>query len=189
MVLTTHAKQLEQPVRDILVRIDSSLMLKPDFDPTTSDREFRICVSDYTLYTLIPHVMKVVSEQGSRVKLNFLPQVSDPTKELDRGAADLIIIPDIFCSNEHPSELLHQDEFVCVVWSQSLLAQGGMSMETFLSSGHVCMQPANTNSSVESYFLSKLGFVVMLKCGLLVFLLTESNCRNGAHCDAATKTL
>lgn len=157
MILTPHAQQLEHPVRDILGRIEVSLMLAPGFDPTITDREFKICVSDYTLYTLVPHVLEVVHEQSSSVKLNFLPQVSDPKKELDRGEADLLIMPDVFCSDDHPSEFLHEDEFCCVVWNQSHLAQGEMTIERFLSAGHVCMQPPNSNPSFETHSFERAG--------------------------------
>ncbi|MBJ7556597.1 LysR family transcriptional regulator [Marinomonas spartinae] len=157
MVLTHHAQQLEQPVRDILVLIEASLMLVPGFDPTTSVREFKICVSDYTLYTLVPYVLEVANEQKSSVKLNFLPQVGDPKKELDRSEADLLIIPSIFCSDDHPSEPLHEDEFRCVVWSHSHLALGDMTIEKFLSAGHICMQPPNSNPSFETYSFEKAG--------------------------------
>ncbi|NVK75152.1 MAG: LysR family transcriptional regulator [Oceanospirillaceae bacterium] len=151
MILSPLAEQLEQPIRDILVKIDASLMLKPGFDPTKSDREFRICVSDYMLHTLIPHVIEMTQEQGCTVKLNFLPQVSDPKKELDRGGADLLILPEIFCSDFHFSEHLLTDEFACVVWDQSDLAKGDMTMDVFTSAGHICMQPPNSNPSFETH--------------------------------------
>ncbi|WP_421854330.1 LysR family transcriptional regulator [Marinomonas sp.] len=157
MMLSPLAEQLEQPIRDILVKIDASIMLKPGFDPTTSDREFRICVSDYMLHTLIPHVIDMAQAQGCTVKLNFLPQVSDPKKELDRGEADLLIMPDIFCSDFHLSEPLITDEFACVVWDQSDLAKGEMTMKTFVSSGHVCMQPPNSNPSFETHSYESQG--------------------------------
>ena len=157
MVLSPLAEQLEEPIRDILVKIDASIILKPGFDPTISDREFRICVSDYMLHTLIPYVIRMTQEQGCTVKLNFLPQVSDPKNELDRGEADLLILPDIFCSDYHLSEPLITDEFVCVVWDQSELSKEGMTMDAFMSAGHICMQPPNSNPSFETHAYEMKG--------------------------------
>ncbi|SBS29492.1 Nodulation protein D 2 [Marinomonas spartinae] len=157
MMLTALAEQLEHPIRDILIRIDASIMMKPGFDPALSDREFRICVSDYILNTLIPYVLEVASEQGSKVKMNFLPQVSDPKKELDRGSADLLIVPDVFCSEDQPSETLLTDEFACIVWNQNPLAQQGLTRESFLVSSHVCMQPPHSDLSFEGYCFEKMG--------------------------------
>ena len=157
MVLSPLAEQLEEPIRDILVKIDASIMLKPGFDPNTSDREFRICVSDYIMQTLIPYVIEMTQERGFTVKLNFLPQVSDPKNELDRGKADLLILPEVFCSDYHLSEPLITDEFACVVWDQSDLAKGQMTLETFMSSGHICMQPPNSNPSFETLSYESQG--------------------------------
>ena len=57
MELTPRAELLKEAVRDILVRIESSVTAKPLFEPRTSDRRFRIFVSDYTMITLVPHVL------------------------------------------------------------------------------------------------------------------------------------
>ena len=157
MELSSHARQLEQPVRDILVSIDASLLLKPEFDPTTSEREFRICVSDYTLYTLIPHVLEVAADQNSRVKLNLQSQVSDPKKELDRGEADLLIMPELFCSDDHPSEFLHEDRYGCLVWKGSKLATEQLNLDNFLAAQHMCMQPPNSNPSFETLSYKNAG--------------------------------
>ncbi|MCE4557957.1 hypothetical protein [Pelomonas cellulosilytica] len=59
MELTPRAEALQESVRDVLVRVDSSIAAQPAFDPATSDREFRILASDYTLSTLAPHLMAI----------------------------------------------------------------------------------------------------------------------------------
>lgn len=54
MELTPRAELLKEAVRDILVRIESSVTAKPLFEPRTSDRRFRIFVSDEALANLFP---------------------------------------------------------------------------------------------------------------------------------------
>ncbi|MDH2435534.1 LysR family transcriptional regulator [Pokkaliibacter sp. MBI-7] len=151
MLLTPLAEKLELPVRDILVRIDASITLKPEFDPQTTDRTFRICVSDFILNTLVPSAMQVAREQQSRVRFNFVPQVIDPKKELERGEADMLILPDVFCSSEHPTESVLTDELACIVWQGSPLATGDMTLERFISAGHAIMQPPDSNPSFETH--------------------------------------
>ncbi|PXF32604.1 nodulation protein NfeD [Pokkaliibacter plantistimulans] len=151
MLLTPLAEKLELPVRDILVRIDASITLKPEFDPQTTDRTFRICVSDFILNTLVPSAMQVAREQQSRVRFNFVPQVIDPKKELERGEADMLILPDLFCSSDHPTESVLMDDLACIVWQGSPLAEGEMTLERFVSAGHAIMQPPDSNPSFETH--------------------------------------
>jgi len=141
MDLTPRAAQLHERVRDVLVRIDTTIAAKPEFDPAESDREFTLFVSDYSMDVLIPGMLALATEQGSRMRFNLLPQVSQPHRHMERGEADLLIIPQIFCSPDHPVELLFEDRFVCVVWRESALAQGELTVERYVKARHAIMRP------------------------------------------------
>lgn len=132
---------LHDAVRDVLVRINTTIAAKPAFDPTESDREFTLFVSDYSMEVLIPGMLALASAQGSQVRFNLQPQDNQPSRHLERGEADLLIIPQSFCSPDHPVDLLFEDRFVCVVWRESTLAQGEMTQERYLNARHVCMRP------------------------------------------------
>lgn len=158
MELTPRAEGLQEAVRDVLVRVDSTIATQPEFVPSKSDRTFRIFASDYTQMVLAPHVLALASEQGCSAQFEFLPQVSNPQRNLERGEADLLIIPRGFTSPEHPEEVLYEDDFVCVLWSASYLAQGEFTFERYLASGHVVMRPSGTdNDSFESWFVKRYG--------------------------------
>jgi len=83
--------------------------------------------------------------------------VLNPQRELERGEADLLIIPSGFASPDHPSETLYDEEFVCVVWRDSPLAEGELTFERYLDAGHVVMRPPNRGESFESWFLQRFG--------------------------------
>jgi len=141
MELTPRAALLHDAVRDVLVRVDTTIAAKPVFDPSESDREFTLFVSDYSMEVLVPGMLALASAQGSRVRFNLLPQVSQPHRHMERGEADLLIIPQIFCSPDHPVETLFKDNFVCVVWRESALAQGELTAERYREARHVTMRP------------------------------------------------
>lgn len=140
-ISTVRAFQLHDAVRDVLVRINTTIAAKPAFDPTESDREFTLFVSDYSMEVLIPGMLALASAQGSQVRFNLQPQDNQPSRHLERGEADLLIIPQSFCSPDHPVDLLFEDRFVCVVWRESALAQGEITQERYLNARHVCMRP------------------------------------------------
>lgn len=156
--LTPRAEVLREAVRDVLVRIDTSIAAQPQFDCTSSDREFRLCISDYTMEVLIPRVLAAAAGQRSTVRFNLLPQVSNPAQALERGDADLLVIPKAYCSADHPAEILFTDEFACAVWSGSSHTRLGLSFERYAGAGHAVMQPVGTDQpAFESWFVQRYG--------------------------------
>ncbi len=155
---TPRAAGLHDAVRDVLVRVDSAIAIQPEFDPATADRTFRIFLSDYTQLVLAPHMLALANEVRCSVKFDFLAQVTNPQRSLERGDADLLIIPRGFLSPDHPEELLYEEDFKCVVWRDGPLAQGELSFERYLEAGHVVMQPpGSTAESYEAWFLKRFG--------------------------------
>ncbi|WP_341887244.1 LysR family transcriptional regulator [Variovorax sp. YR752] len=156
--LTPRAEVLREAVRDVLVRIDTSIAAQPQFDCTTTDREFRLCISDYTMELLVPRVLSLAAGQRSTARFKLAPQASSPARALERGEADLLVIPKAYCTAEHPMETVFTDEFVCAVWSGSSHVREGMSFERYAGAGHVVMQPVNTDQpAFESWFVQRYG--------------------------------
>jgi DNA-binding transcriptional LysR family regulator len=158
MELTPRAEVLREAVRDVLVRIDTSIAAQPEFDCARSDREFKLFVSDYSMEVLLPHALSLASRQRSTVRFQLLPQTAQPARALERGEADLLVIPKAYCSAEHPTEILFRDNFVCVVCKDSTHARAGMSFERYASANHAVMQPVDTeNPAFESWFVQRYG--------------------------------
>lgn len=155
---TPRAEGLHEAVRDVLVRVDSTIAMQPAFDPTRTDRAFRIFVSDYTQMVFAPHLLALASQERCSARFDFQQQVPNPQRSLERGEADLLIIPRGFLSPDHPEEVLYTEEFVCVVWRDSPLARGELNFERYLAAGHVLMQPpGGVGDSFEAWFVKRYG--------------------------------
>nr|MCU0926554.1 LysR substrate-binding domain-containing protein [Hydrogenophaga sp.] len=126
----------------------------PAFEPSESDREFTLFVSDYSMEVLIPGMLALACQRGSRVRFNLKPQVGQPHRSLERGEADLLIIPQDFCSPDHPLDLLFGDRFVAVVWRDSAIAQGELTRERYLQARHVAMRPPDVSLPVFDNWLA-----------------------------------
>lgn len=158
MEITPRAADLQPLVSDVLIRIDSAITTPPAFEPDKSDRVFRIFASDYTQLVLGPHLFAIVSEQRCTATFEFLPQIANPHRELERGEADLLVIPDIFMSTEHPHEPVYEDPFVCVVWRDSPLARGELTFERYMAASHAVMRPSgNRQDAFEAWLQSHVG--------------------------------
>ncbi len=141
MELTPRAEALKDAVRDVLVRVEWTVATASEFDPTQSDRQFHVLVSDYTLATLVPLVLAYCRRVAPAVRFNFMHQVESPERLLERGDVDILVIPTDFRSRRHPYEVLLEEDFVGVVWAQGKLAKGKLTREAFRNASHVATQP------------------------------------------------
>ena len=158
MEATPRAEALKPLVRDLLVRIDTTLQVQPGFDPTTTDRRFRIVASDYSLWVFVPHFLRHAARLGASARFEFVPQVGEPTQALERGEADVLIIPKRFVSPEHPAVVLFEDQFTCLMAADHPLAGEPLTREAYLAAGHVVMQPASSSSAaIDELHLQQAG--------------------------------
>jgi DNA-binding transcriptional LysR family regulator len=157
---TARAQALAPVVRDLLVRIDSTLQVQPLFDARHSDRVFRLVVSDYSIAVFVPHLLQIVEQEQATVRFEFLPQYGPtPAEALERGTADVLIVPYALASLDHPTTPLFQDVFTCLVAETHRLAGGSISLEDYQSAGHVVMQPSPLafGMSIDTTFLNERG--------------------------------
>lgn len=157
MDLTPRAEAMKEAVRDILVRVEATIETAPEFDPTQSEREFGVLMSDYTMAVLMPHVFALAHDEGARVRFRLLAQTDRPFMLLERGDADLLVAPSHLCSPEHPSRVLYRDRYVCVLWQGGRLASANLTAEAYQMGGHIVMVPPNNAQSFESALLEEKG--------------------------------
>lgn len=158
MELTPRAESLRDPIRDVLVRISTTIDTAPEFDPSKSDREFVLLVSDYSMAMLFPHVFALADEQRSRVRVKLLPQTGDSFRALERGELDLLVIPEPFCAIEHPHEVLFEEDYTVVMWKKSSLAQSEMTIDRYVQARHVVMEPpGSAQPAYENWLVQRYG--------------------------------
>lgn len=159
MELTPRAELLKAPVRDILVRIESSVTATPRFDPAASDRTFRIFVSDYSLATLVPRFLQMMACGSYPIRFEFRPQSAQPQRTLESGEADLLIIPKDYASKAHPSEILYEERFVCIADKAHPRIRDTIDRETFCRERHAVMQPPSDATSFETKGMRQHGII------------------------------
>jgi LysR family nod box-dependent transcriptional activator len=92
---------------------------KTVFVPAKATRHFRLIMSDYPATALMPPVLAQAQKIAPGLTFEILP-VSDPNSDaLQRGEADLRIMPQPWISRRHASEHPYEDQYVCVVWSET----------------------------------------------------------------------
>ena len=158
MVLTPHAEGLVEPVRDLLLRAESITKHNTNFDPATAVRTFRLRMSDYAATVLLPGFVPALRKLAPGVTLDIQSNLHMPVESLERGEIDLLIMPQQFMSKSHPSEVLFEDGYVCVVWSENKLVKNRISLAQYLAMGHAAVKFSDMASPVlEDWFASQFG--------------------------------
>jgi DNA-binding transcriptional LysR family regulator len=173
---TARALALAAPVREVLTRVDGTIAAERDFDPARSDRVFNLLVSDYTLATLAPELLRLSAALAPGVRFNFLQQVSTRERLLDHGDVDLLIIPGDFCLQRHPSELLLEETFCAICCANGPHARRKLTQRSFAQAGHVVMMTSGGAPSLES--------IVFERRSLLRWRRRLSRCSSGTSAPA-----
>lgn len=159
MVLTPVAESLVEPVRNFLLQAEAILNNNPVFDPSSSTRKFRVLMSDYVETVLMTEALPRIEQFAPGIRLEFISNVEGGFEALDRGEIDLSIVPSVRVGAEHPSELLFEDEFTCVVWSGNTRVKSTISLDDYLAMGHIVVRFGKHQelTTFDEWFMERFG--------------------------------
>lgn len=159
MTLTPLAEGLVEPVRDFLLQAETILNNSPGFDPSTSTRKFRLMMSDYVETVVMTEALPRLQHLAPGIGLELLSNVEGTSEPLERGEIDLEILPTRYLAPGHPSEPLFDDEFVCLAWSGNSRIKRHLSLDTYLSLGHVVVRFGRLQQvpTFDEWFVERFG--------------------------------
>lgn len=159
MVLTPRAVSLIEPVREVLMRIDSTITNPPVFDPAKATRKFVLLLSDFTTAVFVPAMLEALYKEARGIGIELRMLNDRPLEQLEQGDADLLIIPAQYVSPDHPSESLFEEEYLCVTWSGNSRIQEELTFNDYLECGHVVANYATgqQRAAFDSWFLDRFG--------------------------------
>jgi LysR family transcriptional regulator, nod-box dependent transcriptional activator len=121
MELSPLARALDQPLSEALANLEAIMRLRPEFEPGTTARTFRIGMPHYAAFFLMPQVLRRLAAEAPKIVLETGVPGSSPYAALDRGDLDLVIVDESTGLDEvDPAraklcrQLLLSDDFVCV---------------------------------------------------------------------------
>jgi DNA-binding transcriptional LysR family regulator len=139
MILTPLAQDLVQPLRDVLLQVQSTVANKPRFDAASSERHFSIAVSDYVMSVLIVDLLRHVKVEAPQITFELRPVGRRATEDLDGGELDFLIAPE-YLAAVHPTEVLFEDSHTCLAWNRNRRVGSSISLEEYLRLGHVIVR-------------------------------------------------
>lgn len=159
MLPTRRAKELYDPIRQIVNSIETKVFRSEAFDPLMDDREIRIALSDVGEAIYMPLAIKHFKTAAPRMRLRT---VSVPPAQLQRamaeGEVDLAAgyFPDI-TANEFMHRRIGLHSFACIVSSPHRFKLG-LTMEQYLGARHVVVEAAGRSQEVLEKFLAQRKF-------------------------------
>ncbi|MFA7822959.1 LysR family transcriptional regulator [Aeromonas dhakensis] len=158
MMPTPLAKELEIPVREVLLKIQTSITAKPVYDISESKRHFRIMASDYLISVIFAEVIQAVNREAPQITFELMSPGETALEMLMRGEVDLMIAPEHYMAKEHPSQLLFEEQHVCVVWEGNTSIGEHLSLERYLELGHVSVAFGRSRApGIEEWFMNQYG--------------------------------
>jgi LysR family transcriptional activator of mexEF-oprN operon len=115
LVLTARGERLLAQVRPHLQALVEAALDPQEFDPMTSDRTFRLGLSDSSEVWLLPALVRALGRAAPRMRLIAIPvQFRTVGAALASGGVDLAItVPDVLPAGIH-REPLYRGGFVCL---------------------------------------------------------------------------
>jgi len=82
----------------------------------------------------------------------------DAIERLDRGEFDLLLMPRKFTSAAHPLQSLFEESYTCIVWTGNTRVGEALTLDQYMSAGHVSSRFSASSPSYEEWFLKTSGF-------------------------------
>lgn len=168
MYPSVHAESLVGPVGRFLGDLDALLTSTARFDPTTTQRSFRIVASDYITASVIGPLSQRLAETAPGIRLEMMLPSEEAAQLVLEGKADLIITPEDFIVHDQPAELLCEERQLVIGWSENPAFAGGIDAATFSALGHVAVHVgSNRVPSFADRQIERIGLArrVDLTCG------------------------
>lgn len=159
MVLTPLAEDLVQPVRDILMQVRGTIAGKSRFDPASSTRRFSVSLSDYVTTILMVEVLRQVRTQAAGMTFELRPVGQRAAEDLETGNLDFLIAPEGYVSGVHPSEVLFEETYTCIVWTGNHRVGKTMTLDQYLTLGHVLVQVGEADApNYDERFMRRFNY-------------------------------
>jgi LysR family transcriptional regulator, nod-box dependent transcriptional activator len=157
MVLTPLAQDLAQPVRELLLQVQSTLESTPRFNPATSTRHFSLAVSDYITSVVIVDLVRQVKGIAPGITFELRPPGARAAADLERNQLDFLVAPDGYLASAHPKEVVFEDTHTCIVWTGNRHVGSVMSVEQYLSAGHISVRVAEDGVNYDERVLQGMN--------------------------------
>ena len=175
LVPTARALEIKAPLRALLADLDLLVRENAQFDPSTTDRTFRLVGTDYVHAVLAAPLLKSFGEFAPNARVSLLP--FDPPKvwaQLEHDDADLALATGMNLQEARRRPGLIED-FKVIQRMDHPRGAGPITLDAFSRAEHVLISPEGGGFlGAADDVLAKMGRERRIVCSLPSFLLTPA---------------
>lgn len=147
---TAQAEGMREHVRASIAALESTLNYRVRFDPATSERVFRVAITDIGQIVMAPRLLKTFWNRAPKAGIE-LSHISDRTPQLiEAGLVDLAVGPVPNVPEGFFQKAIYKDVFVCLAARDHPRIRGQLTLDDFLREGHVVVISSSfTHVAVE----------------------------------------
>ncbi|HVW67985.1 MAG TPA: LysR family transcriptional regulator [Steroidobacteraceae bacterium] len=157
MAPTPRAEALAGPIHRALIEVRSAFDSQVGFDPSVSDRIFRIFMNDAGQLALLPRLLALVAKEAPQVNIETvqMPPARMRAIGLESGDVDLAVgYFEDFDGSIH-CQVLFEERYVGMVREDHPEIHESLSFEQFLHASHLVYQPAGGGHVSQESFVDK----------------------------------
>jgi DNA-binding transcriptional LysR family regulator len=157
MAPTPRAEELAGPISKALTDVRNAIECQLGFDAATSDRTFRIYMSDLGQMVFLPRLLDLISREAPSVNIHTVqvPPYRMRGFALESGEVDLAVgYFEEFEGSIH-QQVLFEEHYVGIVRANHPSIRRDMSFDQFLNIPHLVYQPSGGGHGSQDGFVDK----------------------------------
>jgi DNA-binding transcriptional LysR family regulator len=156
---TPYALSIANSVAEALATLHDAINQRANFDPATSERNFRIAMTDIGEIYFLPTLLRALATHAPQVTISTVRNTTVNLREsLETGALDLAIglIPEL--KGEIFQRRLFKQRYVCVFRKKHPLAKKrSLSLKDYARAEHVAVIAAGTGHGIVDEVIARSG--------------------------------
>jgi DNA-binding transcriptional LysR family regulator len=139
MAPTPRATELIAPARQALQALRQLSVGRGEFDPALVERRFRICMTDASHVTLLPHILAHVRALAPGITLEAATIDGNTARALQNGDADLAIGFLPWLEAGFYQQSLYPQDWVCLANAQHPRIGDNLSLQAYRQEAHIAI--------------------------------------------------
>lgn len=154
---TPLGEGLVRPVREALTALDAVLGHHQAFDPASSHRTFRVCMTDISQLVLLPRLWERLRVSAPHIHIEIVPLSTDIGRQLESGEADLALgfMPQLEAG--FYQTVLFEQTFVCLVSAHHPRVRKSLSLTQFQREDHAVISSSGAAPLLIDQAIAKQG--------------------------------
>lgn len=158
MVPTPVAENMFGRVAEALQLLNSSIQEGNRFAPATAEKTFRVSMSDLAETLILPAVGEILQSQAPGVRIeSYYTSREDVSRQLASGLLDLAVDAPLLNDPQLRLASMLEETYVCMLREDHPLADRPLTLESYLSLGHIHVSSRRQGMGHVDVALNKLG--------------------------------